>query len=339
MGKVITNPKNYTGKELEQIFFRPLVSGPDALDLGIRLMYNMPVPTTLNFWKRAEDVLKKYAKGWEGGGIADKYQKTIALSKVKAEMGYAAEEYFGMIYEQITNDPKVNLDDLSGTQLEAAETALFRASIAESIRATMWLGDTTRESGFNTFDGFFKRLYADIGSTENDIQRIGTDLDMTQADAAEDAFAAMLREAPEALRAMKSQGRLVFLVTRDVYENYEDTLLSSPNLESVRTEKINGNTVMKFRGIPVKDIGIDAYDLKTTYQLPESCAILTDSRNLALAVNTNDYPGAEVRMWYNPDEMENRQRAIFMAGCDYLLPELIAVAHSAKPTQTDDDSE
>ena len=30
-------------------------------------------------------------------------------------------------------------------------------------------------------------------------------------------------------------------------------------------------------------------------------------------------------MWYNPDEMENRQRAIFMAGCDYLLPELMSV--------------
>jgi hypothetical protein len=31
-------------------------------------------------------------------------------------------------------------------------------------------------------------------------------------------------------------------------------------------------------------------------------------------------------MWYNPDLMENRQRAIFMAGCDYLLPELVSCA-------------
>ena len=45
-----------------------------------------------------------------------------------------------------------------------------------------------------------------------------------------------------------------------------------------------------------------------------------------MAVNTSDFPGTEVRMWYNPDEMENRQRAIFMAGCDYLLPELIVIA-------------
>lgn len=33
-------------------------------------------------------------------------------------------------------------------------------------------------------------------------------------------------------------------------------------------------------------------------------------------------------MWYNPDLMENRQRAVFMAGCDYLLPELISLAYT-----------
>ena len=60
--------------------------------------------------------------------------------------------------------------------------------------------------------------------------------------------------------------------------------------------------------------------------MPKSFAFLTDRRNLALAVNTNDYPGTEVRMWYNPDVMENRQRAIFMAGCDFLFPELVTVA-------------
>ena len=53
--------------------------------------------------------------------------------------------------------------------------------------------------------------------------------------------------------------------------------------------------------------------------------ILTDRRNLVLAVNTADYPGSEVRMWYNPDEMENRQRAIFMAGCEILDETLVVL--------------
>ena len=50
----------------------------------------------------------------------------------------------------------------------------------------------------------------------------------------------------------------------------------------------------------------------------KSYCLLTDRRNLVLAVNTSDYPGSEVRMWYNPDVMENRQRAIFMAGTEIL---------------------
>lgn len=139
----IENPKNYTGRDLETIFFRPMLSGSDAVDLGIKILYNTPVPTTLQFWKRAGDILQKYtASGWNGGESATKFQKQIQLSKVKAEVGYSADDYFNMVYETIAGRIDVNLDDLSGTELEAAETSLFREAVAESIRATMWLGDT-----------------------------------------------------------------------------------------------------------------------------------------------------------------------------------------------------
>ena len=42
-----------------------------------------------------------------------------------------------------------------------------------------------------------------------------------------------------------------------------------------------------------------------------------------MAVNTADTPGSEVRMWYNPDQMENRQRAVFAIGCEILDDELV----------------
>ena len=71
-------------------------------------------------------------------------------------------------------------------------------------------------------------------------------------------------------------------------------------------------------------IDVKVGDYLDCMRTPCSFVILTDRRNLALAVNTADYPGTEVRMWYNPDEMENRQRAVFMAGCDILMPDLIS---------------
>jgi hypothetical protein len=323
MAQLIENPKTYQGQELDTIFFRPMLSGPDAENLGIRILYNMPVPTTLQFWRRATDVLKKYSKGWIGGDPAQKFQKKIELFKVKAELGFSATDYFQMVFEQLSNTAGANMDDLSGTALEAAETSLFKASIAEAIRATMWYGDATREEGLNTFDGFLKRIMADMGNGESNVKSVNMP-SMSVTDAAETLFKNLWESAPEVLKQFKSDGNLVYLVSSDVYNNYEDSLDSISN-ESAYLAKQNGRKELFFKGIPVIDVQMSGYAADYA-DMPASFALLTESRNLALAVNTNDFPGMEVRMWYNPDEMENRQRAVFMAGCDYLLPELIVAA-------------
>ena len=324
----IESTKSYEGRDLETIFFRPMLSGPNAVDLGIKVMYNMPVPTTLQFWKRGGDILQKYSTaGWNGGESASKYQKLIQLSKVKAEVGYSAEDYFNMVFEQIAARADVNLDDLSGTELEAAETALFRDAIAESIRATMWLGDTDRSGALATFDGFLKRLLADSGSQENDVHGFGIADNIASSqepDAAESLLKKLWNEAPEVLKAFKAQGNLVYLVTSDIYAKYEEEL-DNVVLESAYLAKQNGRDGLSFRGIPVIDIQVSEY-LKQCADMPQSFALLTDRRNLAMAVNTADFPGTEIRMWYNPDQMETRQRAVFMAGCDYLLPEMVSLA-------------
>lgn len=323
MSKIITNPKTYEGNDLETIFFRPIFTGPSAIDLGVKIMYNMPVPTTLNFWSQTPNVLQKYAKGWTGGDGSSKYQKSINLTRVKAEMGYSASDYYGMVYEQISSRADVNLADLSGTELEAAETELFRRAIAESIRATMWVGDNARPLLYNTFDGFLKKIKTDSEGIGETIATIDMP-EMENEGDAEKLFAELYSKSSDELRSMKSEGNLVLLVTRDVYENYEAGLLSG-NLDSARLAKINGIDKLYFRGIPVVDIKVDLY-LGFLDNVPKSWAILTDRRNLAMAVNTSDFPGSEISMWYNPDEIENRQRAIFMAGCDYLIPELIVAA-------------
>ena len=222
---------------------------------------------------------------------ASKYQKTIQLSKVKAEVGYSADDYFNMVYELITNRSDVNLDDLCGTELEAAETALFKEAIAESIRATMWLGDTDREDKLNTFDGFLKRLTDDIGETENDVKNvsIGASFTTDAADAAEALLKQIWDNASDLLKAFKPQGNLVYLVSSDIYAKYEEEL-DNVILESAYLAKQNGREGLSFRGIPVIDVQISSY-LKELTDLPQSFAILTDRRNLALAVNTADFPG------------------------------------------------
>ncbi len=322
MGK-IENEKTYSGKDLDTIFFRPMLTGRNAEELGIRVMYNTPVPARLHFWKRTGEVLQPYTTGgWSGGKPAKRYQKEVLMSRVKAEVGYSADDYFNYVYELITNRADVNMDDLSGTELEQAETQLFREAIAESIRATMWLGNTAREGTLNTFDGFVRNIVTDAAAG---VEELRTEIfSKTGEGWAESLLGRLWTLSCDQLKGLRQEGQLVFFVTSDIYNAYEENL-DNVVLDAAYMAKQQGRDSLSFRGIPVVDIQVGGY-LPSCTDLPRSFALLTDRRNMALFVNTDSFPGTEVRMWYNPDQMENRQRAVFMAGCDYLLPELLVFA-------------
>ncbi|MFI3304890.1 MAG: hypothetical protein R3Y68_00070 [Rikenellaceae bacterium] len=320
----IESSKSYTGSELETIFFRPMLTGASAQELGIRMLYNMPVPTTVHLWSGSSDILKSHtASGWDGSTKGAKVQKTIDMKRVKAEMGFSSADYYSLVFENLAAQAEVNLDDLTGTQLETVETELFRRSIAESIRATMWLGDTTRTSGgFKTFDGIIKKI--DAAVTAGKITPLNYDED--DVDAASYSltlFDALWSDAEDRLKDMKGEGQLAYFVTSDIYNLYEKAL-DSAGVDASYVDTINGRVGLMYHGIPVIDLRIGSY-LSSLSEM-ESFALLTDRRNFVMAVNTADYPGTEIRMWYNPDEMENRQRAIFAAGCEILDEELISIA-------------
>ncbi len=322
----LENAKQYTGTELEQIFFRPMLTGPSAIDLGVRVLYNMPTPTTVQLWDGQNNILHKYnSTGWNGGQHALKTQKIIDMKRVKAELGFAAADYFSMVYEKITSNPEVNMDDLSGTQLEQAETALFKKTLAENIRATMWIGDSSAASGFNTFDGFLKSIKQGLNDEEI------SSITYTEAELADPATSIKIFDnlwliTPGIVQDAKPEGQLAFFVTSDIYRLYEK-YLDQKGVEAAYSGETNGRQGLAYHGIPVIDVHLGSYLNATSFD--KSFCFLTDRRNLVLAVNTADFPGNEVRMWYNPDEMENRQRAVFMAGCAILDPSSLLYAFKA----------
>jgi len=320
---LIENAKTYTGNDLETIFFRPMLSGDSAQELGVRILYNMPVPTTVQLWSRRGDILHTFdAAGWKGGAAAVREQKTIDLHRVKAESGFSAADYFSLVFEQITSRADVNMEDLSGTTLEAAETELFKKAIAESLRVTMWLGDTTRAAGgYSTFDGFYKQAKrcADSADTKS---KFKTYTSVTAATVKE-LLDTLWNNAAQELKDAKREGQLAYFVTSDIYNAYE-AYLDEKTTEGAYQDAMNGRAALRYHGIPLVDAGVGGYtDLAG---VPAGFAILTDRRNLVLAVNTTDFPGNEIRMWYNPDAMENRQRAVFMAGCEVLDDDMISMA-------------
>lgn len=247
------------------------------------------------------------------------------MSKVKAELGYSAADYFSMVYETITNRADVNMDDLTGTQLEQAETELFKRAIAESLRVTMWIGDKLGGAEYATFDGFIKRIYELLDENKITAAKVYANTDLQQAAAAVEIFDAAWSKAAEELTDRKPDGQLAFFVTSDLYHLYEKYLDSFANTEAAYIGRTEGRPVLTYHGIPVIDLHLSTYLRDTTYA--QSFCLLTDRRNLVLAVNTSDFPGNEIRMWYNPDLMENRQRAVFMAGCEVLDEKLVSFAY------------
>ncbi len=325
---LIESAKTYKGNELESIFFNQILRGETAEQLGVRVLYNMPVPTTVQMWEPDINLLQNGAiSGWNGGPSSAKTLKTISMSQVKAELGYSARDYFSLIYEKMTMHNSSGMEELSGTELERAETDMFKQAIAEGIRITMWLGDTLRPTGYyEAFDGFLKRLFA-MSAQGDVVSREYTKSGVEAPGGIISLFDMLWKDSDPKLKDIKSEGNLTYFVTGDLYDLYEKHL-DTISADGAYVDYINGRKTLAYHGIPVVNMHIDRDIYNTPY--PKSLCILADRRNMVLAVNTADFPGTEVRMWYNPDQMENRQRAVFMAGCDILNEYLIAYAQIAK---------
>lgn len=317
---IIENSKTYSLTDVENLFFRPTFCGKAAEEFGVKVLYNMPIPTKVPLFSQNNNILKKFTPGWQGGSSASLSQKEIAMKKLKAEAAYSAEDYFSTIYSMITTSADVNLGDLTGTDLEKAETELFRRALAESIYANTWFGDESGAiSAYNSFNGFISRFL--ISYEQN-----GDEVPISVYDESTDLVVEdLLREtwanAGEDIRSLISDGNLAFFVSSDVYDAYQFHL-DNMGLTNAYAEVTNGRLPLNYHGIPLVEIPSKNYN---TYGAKSFC-ILTDRRNLVLALNTADSPEKEVRMWYNPDEMENRQRVVFLAGTMLVDDRLIAGA-------------
>ena len=220
----LENAKQYTGSDLENIFFRPMLTGESAQDLGVRVLYNMPQPTHVQLWDGQRNILQKFTSaGWAGGKAATKYEKTVNLNRVKAELGFSAANYFSMVYEKVSSLVNTHMDDLSGTELEQAETALFKQALAENIRVTMWIGDTSAASGYNTFDGFLKTVKAGA-MQEKFYNSICQAEDFSDPGKVVAVLDDLWMNADERVKDMKADGQLAFFVTSDIYYAFEKYL-------------------------------------------------------------------------------------------------------------------
>ena len=74
---IIENSKTYNLTDVENLFFRPTFCGKAAEEYGVRVLYNMPLPTKVPLFTHNNDILKSFTPGWQGGTTATLSQKEI----------------------------------------------------------------------------------------------------------------------------------------------------------------------------------------------------------------------------------------------------------------------
>ncbi len=134
---------------------------------------------------------------------------------------------------------------------------------------------------------------------------------------------AMVVGSNKTLKSLLKSAR--FYMTDTMIENYQATL-ESMVLESSRTALVDGIERFTYRGIPIIPMNIDAH-LTADFNEPyPHRAILTIPDNLCLVLN-GQADESEIKFWFENKDNLNMQRAQFMFGADYILPELITVAY------------
>jgi hypothetical protein len=142
-----------------------------------------------------------------------------------------------------------------------------------------------------------------------------------------EVLAKLIDNASPRLKGLFNDGQVAFFVSPKIYSLYQSHLDSTFGSAAYQ-DTMNGRKQLVYHGFPVIEVNVEPGI--TDSSLSKDFIIFTDRRNLVMAVNTADSPGSEVRMWYNPDEMENRQRAVFAIGCEVLDEELVSAYINAE---------
>ena len=147
-------------------------------------------------------------------------------------------------------------------------------------------------------------------------------------DGSKAAFKAMYNAMTPELRALQAQGRLRYIVTQSMLDNYMESLETASGIPEAYRAMIDGQQRFTYRGIPIIprqdwDIFINSADFG--YVRPHR-AMLTVPENLIVGTDgTGD--DMMIETWYNIDKQLNKTRVEYKAGVQYYHEKYIVAAY------------
>jgi hypothetical protein len=193
MADFITAGQEYSGKENKEIILRPLAEKMGLKELGITPIFTDKASSVrATFFGAVKKILMPFISGFQGGKGAEQLQKKFELAEFKAEMALDKQDYKDTILWEIVNNQGVKQNDISGTNVMAAEQEVFNNAIMNDVIRIFFLGakdklhnvsgaypDATAfakydaDKYYNTIDGIWQEIesLASLNPTANQVKR------------------------------------------------------------------------------------------------------------------------------------------------------------------------
>lgn len=185
MSTFITSSVSWGGKENFDYFLRPMFIGKSIFETqGIKIMQNVQSGQKLNYFGTASKLLKAYVKGFNAVSGAAYTQRTLSVSRMKAEAADDATDFFNTVYEQLL--AKGDWNDLSKSGqaqlLKKVIAQIYINAIASDTFRQYWLNNTAKEivtSGFetgaadtdyNVYDGMWQMIFENAATSPSSSQ-------------------------------------------------------------------------------------------------------------------------------------------------------------------------
>lgn len=225
--------------------------------------------------------------------------------------------------------------DPAGTPINNIIMDALKYALKKDVYRRVYFADSGNSSAdYNQIDGFFTRNIESSGASNYCVYRYGSALGTgtLAANTAKDYFKGIHNNANILLKEVGiDRGAVEFQVTRSVWENYYDSLVTTGSVsESEYENYINGIKTLTFRGIPVVPMNIwDSLLAESTNPLNATTRhliVLTMKDNHILGVeNTADLE--KIDSWYEQKDQKRYYRSNMVLGYQYLHCDLTAISY------------
>ena len=203
---------------------------------------------------------------------------------------------------------------------------------AETVTDGGVLTNGTDIGYFNTFDGFFKQIFAEVTASKYVITKNSGASYALQTLASGDGLAAMAGVYKKADKRLIKSGQAKFYVTSSIFDQYVSDLETIQNTGAGNTSiNENGQMVVRYRGIEVIEMNIwdrviEAYqDNGTTLNLPHRIVLSTPMNLKVGTLSAGDF--GEVDAFYDRVTKQNYMDGIYSIDAKHMESYLTAVGY------------